>query len=100
MDQIIKYQLFGEFCNKVIYGSSLKDALEHAGEIMRPGHYDCDFQKMIPGEVLGELSVIGVETTENSTRGIHRFERVIIQTSTGQRLSVDAINRGEISVAR
>jgi len=90
-----KYKLFDEFCGKELYGEDLADAILHAGALPRQKRV------VVPGTLeevppLVISSILGYEDTSQSTRGAHKFERVVVETNEGTRIGIDAYQAGEL----
>jgi len=90
-----RYRLFNEFCEHEIYGDTLGDALLHCGPItvlteVRNGVV-YRAPKMVVTEILGTIP------TPGSTRGSSTFESVLVHTSVGVRVRVDAVLIGLVS---
>lgn len=82
-----KYQLFNEFSEAAVYGNNFTDAISAAQELQKPGTFENNIY--YPGEILMIDKVIGIEDTDNSTRGSDKYERVIVQLLDGKRIGVD-----------
>lgn len=83
-----KYQLFNEHNGKEIYGADLADAILNS-RIRKADHWDAAVKKNIRGPEIMVAAIIGVEDTGRSSRGSDEFERVIVETETGERISID-----------
>jgi len=84
-----KYQLFREWNDREIYGDDFKDALKRAGTLRRQNGYDCANEQPILGEEIYISEVVGREDVSNSKRGDYSFERLIVDTATGERIAID-----------
>ena len=90
------YQLFGEYCNAMMWGENPADAVRHLGELPTDGHYDRAEGKYIPGPTLRVALVLGEQDVSNSTRLNAPFRRIIIETEDGERRGLDFVEKGEL----
>ena len=85
-----RYQLFSEFCDEILWGADLPDALKRAGKIQRHASFDRDAQRSIPGETLKIGTILGMRDTSQSTRGHWKFESAIVELEHRQIIEIDA----------
>lgn len=90
-----KFQLFSEYCNAILYGDDLSDAVTRAKEIPRPKKYQHGKIVEEPAPIIIDRA-IGYENTANSTRGNASFIRLIVETVEGKIIGIDAVEGGEI----
>ena len=88
-----KYELFREWGGQEIYGENLGNALLHA--TLRKADIVID-GRVIRGEEVEIASILGEEDVSSSKRGEYRFTRMVVETSRGERVAIDGINRGEL----
>jgi len=91
-----RYQLFSEFCDAILWGKDLVDALLREKKIQRSARWDKVTQAQIPGEIITIKSIMGTRDTSNSTRGQWRYESVVCETTDGQMIEVDARVIGQL----
>ena len=89
-----KYELFQEWGGQEIYGENLADALLHA--TLRKADIVID-GRVLRGEEVEVASILGEEDVSSSTRGVHRFYRIVVETSRGERVAIDGMKRGTLS---
>ena len=85
-----RYQLFSEFCDAILWGNDLSDALQRSGNVQKRGSYDRDTQRLIPGEVLEIAAILGMRDTSQSFRGQWRFDSAITELKTKKIIEIDA----------
>lgn len=90
-----KFQLFSEYCNAILYGDDLSDAVTRAREISKPKKYQHGRVVEKQAQVIIER-VVGYENTNASTRGGSHFLRVIVETVEGKIIAIDAVESCEI----
>ena len=89
------YRLFREFSEHEIYGDTLGDALLHCGPIPIPSQFHDGRVFWFPP--LNVDQFLGTIPTRGSTRGSSTFESVLVLTSVGVRVRVDAVLIGLVS---
>ncbi len=71
------YQLFSEFCDREIYGTTPEDAIMHAGPLSRPRQRGNDSGQLIAVPPITIQAVHRQRPTGNSTRGWRACESYI-----------------------
>jgi hypothetical protein len=96
MIKLIKYQLYSEYNNMVIYGTDPLDAVNRQKTFRRPKHQDGEKAygiKMIANLVdtpdLVIKQAIEVEDTSDSRRGSDVYIRVVAETVDGKIVGID-----------
>jgi hypothetical protein len=82
-----RYQLFSEYCDRVLWGNDLVDALIRQKKIQKSGKVENN--KHVPGEIVEIKSVVGTRDTTGSRRGNWEYESAICETESGQFIEID-----------
>jgi hypothetical protein len=92
-----KFQLYSEFGDRAIYGETLEEAVMAPAALVKPGKFErvdnghgVRSVQTVPDEVIQVATVLGREDTSNITRGSDHFERVLVETISGEIVVVDA----------
>jgi hypothetical protein len=84
-----KYEMFGEWRGRGIWGTTLADAVARAGSLQCPDKY-ADGRKVADGQHYTIVRVVGDRDVSSSKRGGHTYESVIVELDSGAVVEVDA----------
>lgn len=93
---MIKYRLYSEFCDKIIYGTDPIDAVTRQKSFPRPRHQDGEkmygnktIANLVPTPDLQVKQALEIEDTAGSRRGSDEYIRVLAECEDGKIMAID-----------